>query len=110
MSKSVSRRGIKEIQSTPYKRQYERMKKRLKTKKGKQTYSLRMHTVEPVFGSLQQYYGLRRIYVRGKNSAYKVMLMSASAFNLKKWLKKVVQGGQNGHYSCSYHLFLPKER
>lgn len=90
----VGRRGIKEIQSTPYKKQYERMSKRLKTRKGRNTYYLRMHTVEPVFGSLQQYYGLRRIYVRGKNSAYKVMLMSACAFNLKKWLKKVIKGEQ----------------
>ena len=65
------------------------MKKKLKTKEGKTTYHLRMQSVEPVFGSLQQYYGLRRIYVRGKNSAYKVMLMSATAFNLKKWVKKI---------------------
>ena len=85
----VSRRGIKEISSTPYKREYERMRKRLKSKEGKLTYYLRMQTVEPVFGSLQQYYGLRRIYVRGKNSAYKVMLMVASAFNLKKWVKQM---------------------
>lgn len=92
----VGRRGIKEIQSTPYKKQYERMNKRLKTKKGKNTYYLRMQSVEPVFGSLQQYYGLRRIYVRGKNSAYKVMLMSASAFNLKKWLKNVTKSSKNG--------------
>ncbi len=85
----VSSRGIKEISSTPYKREYERMRKRLKTRAGKNTYQLRMHTVEPVFGSLQQYYGLRRIYVRGKNSASKVMLMAASAFNLKKWIKQI---------------------
>lgn len=87
----VSRRGIKEISSTPYKREYERMRKRLKTKEGRRTYYLRMQTVEPVFGSLQQYYGLRRIYVRGKNSAYKVMLMAASAFNLKKWVKQITK-------------------
>lgn len=87
----VSSRGIKEISSTPYKREYERMRKRLKTNSGKWTYQLRMQTVEPVFGSLQQYYGLRRIYVRGKNSANKVMLMAASAFNLKKWVKKVIK-------------------
>ena len=91
----VSRNGIKEIQSTPFKREYERMIKRLKTKKGKQKYNLRMHTVEPVFGSLQQYYGLRRIYTRGKESAFKGMLMSASAFNLKKWLKNVIQDASN---------------
>ena len=104
----VSRRGIKEMQSTPYKPQYERMKKRLKTKKGKRTYHLRMQSVEPVFGSLQQYYGLRRIYVRGKSSAFKVMLMSASAFNVKKWLKNLVQYSEkyavNSFISLSYPI------
>lgn len=92
----VNKKGIKEITSTPYKREYERMIKRLKTKKGKESYKLRMHTVEPVFGSLQQYYGLRRMNVRGKNSACKVMLMAAAAFNIKKWVKKMLQDGGNG--------------
>ena len=79
----VDKKGIKEISSTPYKREYERMIKRLKSKEGKLMYRLRMHTVEPVFGSLQQYYGLRRMSVRGRNNASKVMLMSAAAFNLR---------------------------
>lgn len=92
----VNKKGIKEITSTPFKREYERMIKRLKTKQGKISYGLRMHTVEPVFGSLQQYYGLRRMSVRGKNNASKVMLMSAAAFNLKKWMKKVLKDGKNG--------------
>ena len=67
------------------------MKKRLKSKKGKESYALRMHTVEPVFGSLQQYYGLKHINVRGKEGADKVMLMAACAFNLKKWFKSVLK-------------------
>jgi hypothetical protein len=50
----VSKKGIKEITSTPFKKEYERMIKRLKSKEGKKSYALRMHTVEPVFGSLQQ--------------------------------------------------------
>ena len=83
---------------------------RLKTKKGKRTYHLRMQSVEPVFGSLQQYYGLRRIYVRGKSSAFKVMLMSASAFNVKKWLKNLVQYSEkyavNSFISLSYPCLL----
>ena len=49
---------------------------------------LRQSTVEPVFGSLTQYYGLRKIGVLGKAGAHKVMLMAAIAFNLKKHLKK----------------------
>lgn len=49
---------------------------------------LRQSTVEPVFGSLTQYYGLRKIGVLGHAGAQKVMLMAAIAFNLKKYLKK----------------------
>lgn len=86
----VNNRGIKQITSTMYKRQYERMQKKLKSKKGQLLYSFRMHTVEPVFGSLQQHYGLRWMNVRGRSSASKVMLMSAAAFNLKKWLKNTL--------------------
>lgn len=87
----VNAKGVKEITSTPFKKEYERMIKRLKSKEGKKLYGLRMHTVEPVFGSLQQYYGLRRMNVRGRNSASKVMLMSAAAFNLKKWVKRLIE-------------------
>jgi hypothetical protein len=48
---------------------------------------LRQRTVEPVLGSLVEYYGLRKINVRGKAGAHKVMLMAAVAFNLKKYMK-----------------------
>ena len=94
-NKCVNKKGVKEISSTPYKRQYERMLKRLRTRKGKELYLKRMHTVEPVFGSLQQYYGLRRMSVRGRNNANKVMLMVAAAFNLKKWVKNMLRREEN---------------
>jgi len=48
---------------------------------------LRHQTVEPVLGSLVEYYGLRKVNVRGKSGAHKVMLMAAIAFNLKKYMK-----------------------
>ena len=48
---------------------------------------LRQSTVEPVFGSLVQYYGLNKINVLGKQGAHKNMLMAAIAFNVKKYLK-----------------------
>ena len=60
---------------------------KLKTDKGKKSYALRMMTAEPVFGTLQQYYGLPWINTRGINLANKVMLMAASAVNLKKMIK-----------------------
>jgi hypothetical protein len=44
---------------------------------------LRQSTVEPVFGSLTHYYGLRKIGVLGQAGAHKVMLMAAIAFDLK---------------------------
>jgi hypothetical protein len=43
--------------------------------------------VEPVFGSLLQHYGLRRVNTRGRSSAHKTMLLTAIPFNLKKLLK-----------------------
>lgn len=44
--------------------------------------------VEPVSGSLTQFYGLRKKGVLGKVGAHKVILMATIAFNLKKYLKK----------------------
>ena len=84
----MNSQGNKHLQHTVYREEYEEMRKKLKTKEGKKKYAKRMQSVEPVFGSLQQYYGLRWINVRGKSSAHKVMLMCGAAFNLKKWLKK----------------------
>ena len=63
------------------------MIKKLKSEKGQESYALRMHTVEPVFGTLQQHYGLRWINTRGHDLANKVMLMSAAALNLRKLIK-----------------------
>ena len=47
----------------------------------------RQRTIAPVFGSLPQHYGLRRVNTRGRGSAHKTMLLTAIAFNLKKLLK-----------------------
>ena len=49
--------------------------------------SLRQSTVEPVFGSLTQHYGLSKIPMLGISGAHKTMLMSAVAFNIKKYMK-----------------------
>lgn len=45
-----------------------------------------MSTVEPVFGSLLNYFGLKRINAKGKVAAHKCMLMSTADYNLKKYL------------------------
>lgn len=45
---------------------------------------LRQSTFEPVFGSLNQYYGLRKIAVLAKSCAHKVMLMPRNCFQPQK--------------------------
>ena len=47
----------------------------------------RSSTVEPVFGTLTQFMGLRKVFTKGIKQAQKVMFMSAVSYNLKKYLK-----------------------
>jgi len=46
-----------------------------------------MGLVEPVFGTLINFLGMRKVNTRGLKQAGKCMLMAACAFNLKKLLK-----------------------
>ncbi len=87
-SRCVPNLKCKKITRTVYDEQYLRAYARQHSERGKRMKSLRPSTVEPVFGSLTQFYGLRKIGVLGKAGAHKVMLMAAIAFNLKKYLKK----------------------
>ena len=87
-SQCVPNTKCKKITRTIYDEQYLRAYARQHSKWGKRMKNLRQSTVEPVFGSLTQFYGLRKIGVLGKAGAHKVMLMAAIAFNLKKYLKK----------------------
>ena len=86
-SSCVQNMHYKKITRTAYDEQYLRAYTRQHSQRGKQMKKLRQSTVEPVFGSLTQYYGLNKIGVLGKAGAHKVMLMAAIAFNLKKYLK-----------------------
>jgi transposase len=87
-STCVPNKTWRQITRTVFDEQYLRAYSRQHSKMGKQMKKLRQSTVEPVFGSLTHYYGLRKIGVLGQAGAHKVMLMAAIAFNLKKYLKK----------------------
>jgi hypothetical protein len=63
-----------------------RMQERVESNEGKKMIGRRMSTVEPVFGSLLNYYGMKRSNAKGKQSAHKMMLMAATAYNLQKLL------------------------
>ncbi len=77
----------KRIDITYYKPEYDRAIARLKTKQGRRLKYLRSSTVEPVFGSLTQFYGMRKVNTIGIKQANKAMLMAGAAYNLKKYMK-----------------------
>ncbi|MFC5538020.1 transposase, partial [Rhodocytophaga aerolata] len=80
-------RGRKKLVVTAYHNHYQRMQQRLESRRGKYMKWRRMATVEPVFGSLLNYFGMWRANARGKQSAHKMMLMAAVAYNLQKLLR-----------------------
>lgn len=68
----------------------------------------RQSTVEPVFGTLTQFMGLRKINTLGIEQANKVMHMAAMAYNLKKYLKftqkKVVSRAKALRFYCTQKI------
>lgn len=83
----IPKSQYKQIKRTAYDQEYRRALERQQSRRGKRMKRLRHSTIEPVFGSLIHYYGMRKIGVRGKAGAHKVMLMAAIAFNLKKYMR-----------------------
>ena len=83
IGKSPERR----ITITYYRAHYERIKTKLGTPQGRRMKSKRQSVVEPVFGVLTQFMGMRKVYTKGIRNANKQMLMAAAAYNLKKLLK-----------------------
>jgi transposase len=77
----------KKFNITYYREEYERNIARVKSKRGRYMKAKRQSTVEPVFGTLTQFMGLRKINTLGIQQANKVMHLSAIAYNLKKYLK-----------------------
>ena len=77
----------KKFTVTYYRGEYERNIARVNSPQGRCMKAKRQSTVEPVFGTLTQFMGLRKINTIGIQQANKVMHMSAMAYNLKKYLK-----------------------
>jgi transposase len=115
----VPKSQCRQITRTAYDAAYRRAGDRQQSRRGKRMKRLRSMTVEPVLGSLVEYQGLRKVNVRGKAGAHKVMLMAAIAFNLKKFMKfttkstvsqavalKVEWGYYQDTFSSSTVLFL----
>jgi hypothetical protein len=88
-------KGIKRITDSTDKHLYDHMQQRMESTKGLKMKLLRSSTVEPVFGSLINYTGLKRMGTKGLKQANKCMLMAAVAYNLKKFIRHKLKPIQN---------------
>ena len=86
----------KQFSVTYYRAEYERNIERVNSNEGRYMKGKRQSTVEPVFGTLTQFMGLRKINTIGLEQANKVMHLSAIAYILKKYLKFVKKRSKSG--------------
>jgi len=77
----------KKVQHSIYKAELERAKARQQTVKAKVMKRKRSSTVEPVWGTLINFMGMKRINARGLAAANKTLILAAACYNLKKWLR-----------------------
>jgi len=96
----------KRIDITYYKPEYDRAIARLKTNQGKRFKYIRSSTVEPVFGSLTQFYGMCKVNTIGIKQANKAMLMAGAAYNLKKYLKFIEKKAKSETQEVKTSLML----
>ena len=83
----IGKSDFKKIDDSIDKLFYHRMHARMQMVNREKTRRLRSSTVEPVFGTSENYLAMRRVNTRGIKQANKCIMMSAIAYNLKKLLK-----------------------
>ena len=62
----------------------DRMKRKLRTKRGRERYALRMEMAEPVFGQIKQGRGFRQFLLRGLEKVNREWLLTCAGHNLLK--------------------------
>ncbi|RXG12413.1 transposase [Leeuwenhoekiella aestuarii] len=86
----------KKFSVTYYRAEYQRNITRVESPQGRYMKGKRQSTVEPVFGTLTQFMGLRKVNTIGLKQANKCMQLSAIAYNLKKYLKFIEKRSKSG--------------
>lgn len=99
----------KKFSVTYYREEYERNIERVNSPLGSYMKGKRQSTVEPVFGTLTQFMGLRKINTIGLKQANKCMHMSAIAYNLKKYLKFVQKRSKSSVGQHALTILLQKQ-
>jgi transposase len=82
----------KQITDTVDKPYYDRMYARISTESGKNTRKLRASTVEPVLGTLLHFRRMKKVYTKGIDLANKHVLLAATAYNITKLMKTLLEG------------------
>lgn len=98
----------KKFSVTYYRQEYERNIARVHSNQGRYMKKKRQSTVEPVFGTLKEYMGLRKINTLGIKQANKVMHLAAIAYNLKKYLKFITKTTKSEAKSIALVFFKIK--
>jgi transposase len=79
----------KKVQHSVYRKQLEEAIARQRSIQGERMKRRRSATVEPVWGTLINFLGLRRMTSRGLKCANQALLMAAACYNLKKYMKHI---------------------
>ena len=74
----------------------DRMRRKLRTKRGRERYALRMETVEPVFGQIKQGRGFRQFLLRGLAKVNREWLLICTGHNLLKLFRYGAEGPGKG--------------
>ena len=78
------------------------MRRKLRTKRGRERYALRMETVEPVFGQIKQGRGFRQFLLRGLEKVNREWLLISTGHNLLKLFRH--GPGLPGNGRCNTRL------
>ena len=96
--KCLKKSQEKRITITYYREKYERTNSRIESTLGRKMKAIRKSTVEPVFGTLTQFMGLRKINTIGLVQADREMHIAAITYNIKKdliFITKKVKSDQS---------------
>ncbi|APQ15942.1 IS1182 family transposase [Maribacter hydrothermalis] len=106
MESCLGKVNEKQFSVTYYRAEYERNIARVESPQGRYMKGKRQSTVEPVFGTLTQFMGMRKINTIGLEQANKVMHLSAIAYNLKKYLKFELKRSNSGLAKLAFKVFI----
>ncbi|MCL6218914.1 IS1182 family transposase [Zunongwangia pacifica] len=98
----------KKFSVTYYRAEYQRNIARVESPQGRYMKGKRQSTVEPVFGTLTQFMGLRKVNTVGLKQANKCMQLSAIAYNIKKYLKFTQKRVKSGAGMLGLYLKITK--